>query len=101
MTGCKSHNALDEIYSIELSDRMEKLQRKRTFLSLLSKLEDRGLLKGRFVIPNKKVNFYLLSTSINAIEIAKLYAKIEAESDRKRTQRKAQEVYNQLIADIK
>ena len=101
MTGCKSHKALDEIYSIELSDRMEKLQRKRTFLSLLSKLEDRGLLKGRFVIPNKKVNFYLLSTSINAIEIAKLYAKKEAESDRKRTQRKAQEVYNQLIADIK
>jgi hypothetical protein len=95
MTGCKSNNVFNEIENPELLARIDQISKRKTFYKLLDRLEDRGLLTGRFILPN--TNFYLLSTSVDTIEIARLFAETKVKADRSKKQNEALELFNQLI----
>lgn len=96
MTGCKSYEVLNEVSTPELNERINQLEKRKTFEKLLSRLEFRGLITGRFKLPN--TNFFLLSTSIDTIEIARLFAKEKYNADQERVQKEALELFTKLTS---
>ncbi len=97
MTGAKSYQVLDEMSTPELEEKLRQLEKRKTFERLLINLEERGLLRGRFILPTN-VNFYLLSTSSNAVEIARHYASDIQATERSKQQKEALDLFNQLTA---
>lgn len=94
MSGCKSNDVFQNIETSELLTRIEQIAKRKTFEKLLSRLAERGFLTGRFILPN--TNFFLLSTSVDTIEIARLFAETKLKANNSKKQDEALKLFNQL-----